>query len=68
MSWIVLVTEQRNGVLTSASAVSYQSPPHCESDAWRLVELLRDGARPTDSGPWRHAIPGGQRTIDLRPA
>ncbi len=68
MSWIVVVTEQRNGVLTSASAVSYQSPPHCESDARRLVELLSDGARPTGSGPWRHAIAGGQRTIDLRPA
>lgn len=65
MTWIVIVTDHRNATLTGASAVSYESPPHREADARKLVELLSAGAA-SGEGPWRHAIAGGQRTIELR--
>lgn len=44
MTWIVIVTDHRNATLTGASAVSYESPPHREADALKLVELLSAGA------------------------
>ncbi|MGO9899912.1 MAG: hypothetical protein ACLP0J_09510 [Solirubrobacteraceae bacterium] len=67
MSLIVIVTEQRNAELTSAAAISYASPPHSEPEARKLVELL-SGVAPSGEGPWRQAIAGGQRTIELRQA
>jgi hypothetical protein len=44
VTWIVIVTDHRNATLTGASAVSYESPPHREADARKLVELLSAGA------------------------
>jgi len=66
MSWVVVVSEERNPKLTENPAVSYVSPPH-ESleDAHDLVALL-NGIWPTGDGPWRTAIAGGRRTIELR--
>jgi len=66
MSWVVVVSERRNDALTSRPAVDYQSPPHDELGARVLVELLSGGAPPDGCGPWRQAIAGGQRTIELR--
>jgi len=66
MSWVVVVSERRNDALTTRSAVDYQSPPHDEFGARALVELLSGGTPPDGPGPWRRAIAGGQRTIELR--
>jgi hypothetical protein len=65
MTWIVIVTDHRNATLSGASAVNYESSPHREADARKLVELLSAGAA-SGAGPWRHAIAGGRRTIELR--
>jgi hypothetical protein len=67
LGWLVLVIEERNATLTPCPSLRYESPPHSETDARRLIELL-NGDAPTGPGPWRHAIAGGQRTIELRQA
>jgi hypothetical protein len=67
MSWLVLVIEERNAALTPCPSLRYESPPHSETDARRLIELV-NGDAPTGVGPWRHAIAGGQRTVELREA
>jgi hypothetical protein len=66
MSWIVIVTERRNETLTSAPSLDYQSPRHDEDGARLLIELISGVTAPQGPGPWRHAIAGGQRTIELR--
>lgn len=66
MSWIVVVSEERNGQLTASPAVNYVSPPHeTAEEAQRLVVLL-NGSWPTGPGPWCKAIAGGRRTVELR--
>ncbi len=65
MSWVVVVSEQRNDALTSRRALDYQSPPHDEFGARALVELLSGGIPPAGPGPWRQAIGGGERTVEL---
>lgn len=66
MSWVVVVTEQRNAQLTKSPAVSYESPPHeALEDAKDLVVLL-SGISPSGPGPWCKAIAGGRRTVELR--
>jgi hypothetical protein len=67
MTWIVIVTDHRNATLTGASAVSYESPPHREADARKLVELLSAGAA-SGEGPWRTRSPAAKRTIELKAA
>ncbi len=66
MSWVVIVAERRNDALTTTRALDYQSPPHDENGARLLIELISDGTPPEGPGPWRRAIAGGQRPIELR--
>ncbi len=49
------------------TAANYVSPPQPRADAVALAQLLLQ-APPAGDGPWRRAVPGGQRTITLEPA
>ncbi len=62
--FVVAVREQRTWALVGSDGESYTSPPQTEQQARKLAALLAGG--PIDGpGPWRHAIAGGQRTIEL---
>ena len=62
--FVVAVREQRTRALVGSDGQSYTSPPQTEQQARQLAALLAGG--PIDGpGPWRHAIAGGQRTIEL---
>jgi len=61
----VLVTDQLSGALVDAPAASYASPPQPERDARCLVRLLLGRSRIDGTGPWRQAVAGGQRLIEL---
>jgi hypothetical protein len=63
---IVVVSEQRTAGLAGAEGLHYTSPPQTERQARVLAGLL-NGAPVDGPGPWRQAIAGGQRTIELRP-
>lgn len=63
-TWQIRVTERRNPQLTGAHDVDYLSPPHDLEHARVLVGLLNGG--PVDGfGPWREAVAGGSRLVEL---
>ena len=62
----VLVTDQITPGLTSGDGRHYESPPQSEQQALSLVALLVGAKHGDHRGPWRHAIAGGQRIIELR--
>jgi hypothetical protein len=61
----VLVTDQITPGLTSSNGRHYESPPQSQEQARSLVAML-GVAHGDDCGPWRQAIAGGQRIIELR--
>ena len=64
----VLVTDRRVPELAGRAGERYSSPPHPQPEALTLARLLLDVADLPDArGPWRAAIPGGQRTVWLEP-
>ncbi len=59
VSWVVSVSERRSDV-----ARTYQSPPHeSAADARALAAIILGRPQVIGDGPWREAIPGGQRTV-----
>jgi hypothetical protein len=65
--YTVIVTERRCGGLVGTDGITYVSPPQTEQQARALIALIAD-AGIHGPGPWRHAVAGGQRTIELRVA
>jgi hypothetical protein len=63
----VLVTDQLAPALTAAEDRHYESPPQSEQQARALLAILLGASRSRDHcGPWRQAIAGGQRIVELR--
>jgi hypothetical protein len=61
-SYRVLITDHITPELVNGAPHHYQSPPQTEQQAKSLL-----GADQRDhGGPWRQAIAGGQRIIELR--
>ena len=63
----VLVTDQITHGLVNGNGRHYESPPQSEQQARSLVAMLVGADQPDRRGPWRQAIAGGQRIIELRP-
>jgi hypothetical protein len=64
-SYRVLVTDHVTPGLAPGDGRHYESPPQSEQQARSLLAML--GAEHRDhGGPWRQAIAGGQRIIELR--
>lgn len=63
----VIVTERRTRGLVGTDGITYISPPQTEQQARTLIQLIAD-ATIDGPGPWRHAVAGGQRTIELQAA
>jgi hypothetical protein len=63
--YTVIVTERRARGLVGTDGITYISPPQTEQQARALIVLIADAAI-EGPGPWRHAVAGGQRTIELR--
>ena len=66
-SYVLTATDERAEALTGRGNETYTSPPQTEQQARQLAALLA-GATVDGPGPWRHAIAGGQRTIELHPS
>jgi hypothetical protein len=64
-SYRVLVTDHITPGLADGDGRHYESPSQTEQQARSLVAVLV-GAELRDHGPWRQAIAGGQRIIELR--
>ena len=64
-SYRVLVTDQITPGLAGGDGRHYESPPQTEQQARSLVAIL-GAEHGDDCGPWRQAIAGGQRIIELR--
>jgi len=64
-SYRVLVTDQITHGLVNGDGRRYESPLQTEQQARSLVAMLV-GADQRDHGPWRQAIAGGQRIIELQ--
>jgi hypothetical protein len=62
----VLVTDQLMPGLTGEENRHYESPPQTEQQARALVCMLVGTSTRDHTGPWRHAIAGGQRIVELR--
>jgi hypothetical protein len=65
-SYRVLVTDQLTPGLAGGDCRQYESPPHTEQQARALLAILVGGSSTEQPGPWRQAIAGGQRIIELR--
>ena len=65
-SYRVLVTDQTTHGLVNGDGRQYESPPQTEQQARSLIAMLLGAEHGDHRGPWRQAIPGGQRTIELR--
>jgi hypothetical protein len=63
----VLVTDQVTHALIGRSGSRYQSPPQTEQQARGLIAVLLGTTDCQQRGPWRQAIAGGQRIIELQP-
>jgi hypothetical protein len=64
-SYRVLITDHITPGLAAGDGRHYESPPHTEQQARSLLAVLV-GAERDHGGPWRQAIAGGQRIIELR--
>jgi len=62
----VLVTDQITPGLADGDGCHYESPPQSEQQARSLVAILGGADHGDHRGPWRQAIAGGQRIIELR--
>jgi hypothetical protein len=65
-SYRVLVTDHITPGLVSGDDRHYESPPQTEQQARSLLAVLVGAELRDHHGPWRHAIAGGQRIIELR--
>jgi hypothetical protein len=65
-SYRVLVTDHITHGLAGGDGRHYESPPQTEQQARSLVAVLVGADLRDRSGPWRQAIAGGQRIIELR--
>ena len=63
----VLVTDQLTPGLAGGDCRHYESPPHTQPQARALLAILVGAATAEQPGPWRQAIAGGQRIVELRP-
>ena len=61
----VIVTERRSRRLVGTDGITNISPPQTEPQARALIALIAD-ASVDGAGPWRRAVAGGRRTIELR--
>jgi hypothetical protein len=62
----VLVTDQITPALAGGDGRHYESPPQSEQQARAFVAMLAGADQSDHCGPWRQAIAGGQRIIELR--
>ena len=62
----VLVTDQLTPGLAGGDDRQYESPPHTEQQARALLAILVGTTTAEHPGPWRQAIAGGQRIVELR--
>ena len=65
-SYRVLVTDHITPGLVNGDERHYESPPQTEQQARSLLAVLVGAELRDHRGPWRHAIAGGQRIIELR--
>lgn len=66
VTYRVLVTDQITPGLTNGDGQRYESPPQSERQARSLAAILGACDHADHPGPWRQAIAGGQRIIELR--
>ena len=62
----VLVTDQLTPGLAASDSRRYESPPQTEQQARALLCILVGTATSDHAGPWRQAIAGGQRIVELK--
>jgi len=65
-SYRVLVTDHITPALANGDGHRYESPPQTEQEARSLLAVLVGADLGDHCGPWRQAIAGGQRIIELR--
>ena len=65
-SYRVVVTDHITHGLVNGDGRHYESPPQTEQQARSLVAVLVGAELRDHCGPWRQAIAGGQRIIELR--
>jgi hypothetical protein len=65
-SYRVLVTDHTTHGLVNSDGRHYESPPQTEQQARSLLAVLVGAEHGEHCGPWRQAIAGGQRIIELR--
>ena len=63
----VIVTDHVLPALAGNTGISYTSVSQPRDEALACV-LLGLPRLPDEHGPWRHARPGGQRSVRLEPA
>ena len=62
----ILVTDQLTPGLAEGHSRQYESPPQTEEQARELLSILVGPRTHDQPGPWRQAIAGGQRLVELR--
>ena len=66
-AYIVIVEERIETHLAGRSPCLYISPPQLRTSALALVQLhIGYAPHDLDTGPWRIAVPGGEREIRLQ--
>ena len=65
-SYRVLVTDHITPGLATGDGRRYESPPQTEQEARSLLAVLVGAEQRNHRGPWRQAIAGGQRIVELR--
>ena len=67
LHYVVEVSDRRNAQLTGSGGGTYRSPAHTLEHAHQLVAVLLDfpGFAIEGEGPWRRAVPGGERVVSL---